>query len=338
MKTLLRLLFYVVIIEVFLRFGLKVAKDYSFWKPRFTTFEKDLEAINNLNPDSFNVLVLGGSAVSNALPAKIGEQLQDSLSKTYENVTVVDIGMPARTSKDNLVCLQLAKPEKIALVNEVYYYESLNDSRYNCIPAESFKEDYSHAHWYQELALMQKHTEMNITIIPFVADLFMQRLKERTGSVEMLNDELDVKPEFMDFGAKILTSKTFEKNVSEILALFDLNKTKVYLLGYHVFVPEPMMKKENLGFWNEEKYFNAQGPRTTSGAWGYPWNAVKALEVHNGILQNLATEDKKLTYHDMKGTLSAVEKETFFDMCHFTQEGGSAFVSDLMKLRKGLAE
>lgn len=333
MKYAVQLLVYLLIIEVFLRLGLKLAKDYSFWSPRYAAFHTEIENLDAINDTDYNILILGGSAISNALPAKIGIQIEDSLKLRGQQVRVIDIGMPARTSKDNLVILKLVNPDVLNKVDEVIYYESLNDTRYNCIPPTSFQDDYSHAHWYQELALMKAHPEMNYTIIPYVVDLFMQRLKERTGKVQMLNDELDVKPEFMDYGSEILTAKTFKNNLNEILSLFDTSKVKVTLLGYYIFIPEEMMSKENLGFWNEEKYFKAKGPRTTSGAWGYPWNAKKGLEIHNGILKEIAKSNSNIQFHDMAPVLSEIAPSTFFDISHFTEEGGSVFVSEILRLR-----
>lgn len=336
MKSFLKVfLVYYIIFEVVVRLALVFTKDYQFFKPRFSSLSSSIEQVNSMKAEDYNVLVLGGSAISNALPGKVGQQLEDSLKKTIPNARVVDLGMPARTSLDNRYVLELADMDALSNVQEIYYYESLNDSRYNCIPTEHFKEDYSHAHWYQELALMHRHSEMNITIIPYVVDLFLARLKERTGTSLMLTDDLDVNPEFMELGADIKTEITFTKNIEDILDLFDLQKTKTVLLGYNLYIPKQMYEKENLGFYKEEKYFKAEGPRTTSGAWGYPWNAEKAVNLHNQILKNIALE-KDLAFLDLSSPLEKIEKDKYFDICHFTEEGGSYFVNQLIIHRDSL--
>lgn len=336
MKSFLKVfLVYYIIFEVVVRLALVFTKDYQFFKPRYSALSSSIEQVNSMQSTDYNVLVLGGSAISNELPGKVGQQLEDSLKKTISKARVIDLGMPARTSLDNRYVLELSDASALKNAQEIYYYESLNDSRYNCIPVEHFKEDYSHAHWYQELGLMHSHPEMNITIIPYVIHLFMERLKERTGSSLMLTDELDVNPEFMDLGAAIKTDVTFKQNIEAILSLFDLKNTKTTLLEYNLYIPKQMYEKENLGFFKEEKYFSAKGPRTTSGAWGYPWNAEKAVNIHNEILKNVA-ETSDASYLQMSQSLERIEQEEYFDICHFTEEGGSYFVHQLLVQRDSL--
>lgn len=329
-RLLITTLVTLILIEVFLRLAFKITKGYDFFTPRYSFYKEELQALKNVENTDHNILILGGSAISNALPAKMGIQLEDSLKKVYPDVKVTDFGMPGRNSRDMALMCSLLSKEDISKVDLVIYYESINDSRYNCIDKADFKDNYSHSHWYEELALMEARPSMNYYFSPFVLDLFLSRLKERTGAKKMLNDELDVSPDLIDFGADIKTDKSFRNNLNQISEIFG-HKIPIDLLEYHVYYPEKMMHKENLGFHKEGDYFTAEGPRTTSGAWGYPWNTIKAVKIHNSILKELANQNDNINFYSTDSVLTQIHPE-YFDVCHFTEKGGKKFAHFLSNM------
>ncbi|UBM57715.1 GDSL-type esterase/lipase family protein [Marinilongibacter aquaticus] len=312
---------YAIGIEAFLRAGLLLGKEYNFFKPRFSPFHKSLSECKSLDEKETNVLILGGSAISDALPAKVGEQIESKLG-----AKVFNMAMPGRTSRDMAVLCNLLPEKEREKIDFVLYYEGINDARYNCISTRFFRDDYSQSHWYQELSLMEKHSEMNVTVIPFIGELFVIRCKEALGMIETIGDGLDVEESLLGFGAEIKTGTVFEKNVAEIVTRFP--KARILLCEYHVFIPKEMMKKRNLGFYKEAAYFKGKGPRTTSGAWGYPWNMEKAVKKHNSVLLSLSSQTN--TRFVPTDSLMSTLHDKYFDVCHFEYAAGSVFAAYLV--------
>ena len=324
-KALLLVLVNVLIIEVFLRVAMKVTKEYNFWLPRYSMYNFELQEIKEYKEADFNILILGGSAISNVLPAKVGTVLEDTLKAQFKgkNIRVTNLAYPGRTSRDMDVVTDFLTPEQQKSFDAIIYYESINDSRFNCIPAEAFRLDYSHSHWYQEVNLMKKHKEMNFTIIPFVIELFKERLEEKSGKRIMLNDDMDIAKDLMPYGSELKTDKSFRKNVNGILTKFKGNKN-IYLLQYHTYYPEPLFDHKNLEFHKERTFFKATGPATTTGAWGFPENVVMTVNAHNAILENLSTSSKNTSYVKTDSLLGPLHDE-YFDNCHFTDKAGKVF-------------
>jgi hypothetical protein len=318
--------FIYLLIELVLRAGIHFTKDYPFWQPR-DTFKKNFIESKNIqtSPDKFDILILGGSAISDDLPAKIGEQLSAKFKKSNQNIQVYNLGTPAHNSRDNLLKMRELHNEKFDLI---VYYESINDVRYNNIQKEFFQEDYSHSYWYEELKLMEKHPEMNWTVVPFVFELFKERAKENSGKKVMLNGGLDIKKELLQYGKDIKTDVSFRKNLEEIIQIANTNKIPVLLLGYSIYIPEEIYKRENFDFHKEGKFFKSKGPRTVVGAWGYPENIDKTVKIHNEILVDLSKKYSNVNYYDTNPTMVNLH-DYYFDICHFTKEGGAVFADTL---------
>lgn len=288
-------------------------------------YNYELEKIRNIKKGDYNILVLGGSAISDVMPAQMGILLGDTLNNKEKPVKyeVCNLAFPGCNSRDMDEVTDFLSDDQLKIFDAVVYYESINDSRFNCIPAESFRDDYSHSHWYQEVRLMNKHPEMNYSIIPFVIDLFKERLEEKSGKRKMLNDDMDVSADLMPFGSRIKTDKSFAHNLQNIVNKFE-SSSRIFLVEYHAYYPEEFLDKKNLGFHNERKIYKAKGPATTLGAWGYPENVKKAIAIHNQILLKLADAKNEVYYIQTDSLLSTLHNY-YFDNCHFTIEAGKVF-------------
>ena len=108
----------------------------------------------NYSEEKFNVLLLGGSALTDDwgnIPNEIIKSLEATVDK---KVNLVNLAAAATNTRDTLFKYLETHKKKFDLV---ILYHGINENRANNVPLYLWKDDYSHFSWYDEVNFYQNH-------------------------------------------------------------------------------------------------------------------------------------------------------------------------------------
>lgn len=330
-KTLLSLVFFVILFvftEVLLRLVL-VFYGYPFFSPSdyiFKGYYKDLEDVvekDIRNDDDIkDVLILGGSVIST--PWSGMEARLDSILKKHSNgdekFAFYNVAAAGHTSLDNKLKYEMLHKQRFDLV---IYYEAINENRANNIPKEHFRVDYSHMRWYNDIGLLQSHPEINFTVIPFITDLIVSKLRDKFNRKVYISYE-EVDPSFTKYGNEIKTTASYQKNIDQIIHLAKERGEELLLMSYASYFPE---NYQLTGKQQDMEYFAGCYYASHVNIWGAPDNIKKGIAVHNEIIQKLALRNN-VNFMDMANIMP--KNCLFFcDVCHVSEAGAQYFAHQL---------
>lgn len=271
-----------------------------------------------------NVLILGGSVVSTAwthMESRLDTILQKHYGKRarYAFYNVADAG---HTSRDNALKYSLLGEKRFDLV---LYYEAINENRANNVPAQDFRQDYSHMRWYHDIYLLQSHPEINITVIPYVLDKVMGNVKDRLEHrVYISHGEVD--PQFAQYGSDIKTEEPYRRNLEEIITIAKKRGDKLLLVSYASFFPENVLltgeEKDMQHFAGCNRFV-----ATPVVMWGRPENVKKGIAIHNQVLKGLVNKHNTL-FLDMERRMPR-DPELFCDVCHLSGPGAQRLAHEI---------
>jgi hypothetical protein len=276
------------------------------------------------------ILILGGSVIStwSHMERWLEKLLQPHFPK--EIIRVYNAAASANTSLDNLIKYRLLADQEFDLV---IYYEAINETRFNNVPAELFLDDYTHVEWYRDVNLILQHTELRYTVIPYTLHLIYAKLK----NVYMRPESLDmntVKPEYVNYGNDIKTSVPYRKNIQELITTAKSRQEPLLLLSYASFFPEGIRLT---GAETDKRYFSTCEYQCSISIWGAPENVRKGIKAHNDQLRELVALNKT-HYLDMEVAMPRT-KENFCDVCHLSAQAGEEQFASILKdhiISKGL--
>lgn len=267
------------------------------------------------------ILILGGSVVSSVWTGM--ENRIDSIIKKsngFDDVKVINVAIPANTSRDNFIKYKLLQNEHFDLI---IYYEAINENRANNIPKEKFEDDYSHMKWYSDINLILAHPEMNMTVIPYVIHLAGKRLSDKLTHKEYLSYEI-VNEENVKYGGDIKTGVSYLKNLSGIADLAKNKNEKLLLVKYGSYFPPNV---ELVGKKDEIKYFTKCFGSSLISLWGTGSHVRRGIQVHNEMLEKVAKTHNTYLF-DMDSVLP--KDSTFFcDVCHLSEKGAQLYANKL---------
>jgi hypothetical protein len=332
-NTLFSLIFFFILCilsEVLLRVGL-VCYGYPFFRPSdyvIKQYYHDVEAVAKKNikrgDDVKDVLILGGSVVSSGWSG-MEIRLDTILKKTYNNgekIAFYNVAFPGHTSLDNRIKYDLLENQQFDLV---IYYEAINENRANNIPENLFYKDYSHIKWYDEINTLRSHSEINYTVIPYVFHLVVKSVVDRLRKRKYVSYD-GVDPDYYQYGGNIKTASSYSDNVLSIARLARKKGDKLLLVKYATYFPENVKLQ---GGEEDKKYFTPCYAVSSITTWGTPENVKKGIEVHNQILEKIASTEKTY-FFDMKTNLPA-DSTMFCDVCHLSEPGARYFAKELSK-------
>jgi hypothetical protein len=306
-------------------------------KALFTRYYPELIPIYNQNAHQEDnvkkVLILGGSVVStnwSQLDKRLDTMLRPHLPAGTQ-IRVMNAAAPANTSLDNLIKYKALSGYHFDLV---IFYEAINETRFNNVPIEFFKKDYTHVEWYRNIQLIVRHPEMNFTVIPYTLHFIYERLKKYFIGPAQLNLE-GVPPHYLMHGSRIKTAVPYWQNVQELITTAKSRNQRLLLMSYASFFPEGVnLRGEAV---DNDAFFGSCKEHSNISIWGKADNVQKGIQVHNKQLMDLAMM-YKTDFLDM-ASLMPRQKKYFCDVCHLSQEYGAQRFAAIVKdhiLAKGL--
>ena len=269
-----------------------------------------------------NILILGGSVV-NTHWSRLEMRLDTLFQKAYPNVrkfNFFNVAMPGHNSRDNMIKYELLKNQHYDLV---IYYEAINENRANNISSELFYADYSHIKWYDEINLVLKHPEMNVTVMPYAIHLLFKSLTDKLAHRKYISNE-QVDPGYADFGKDIKTAPSYFENINAIAMLANNKRDPLLLVKYASYFPAGV---HLTGEPVDKKYFTpcyVVSPVTT---WGKPEHVAKGIRIHNEMLEKVY-HDQKTYLFDMSAVMPK-DSAMFCDVCHLSEPGAQRFAQAL---------
>ncbi len=293
------------------------AKDLVYhWYP-------ELRNLENYRAGEVNVLLMGGSVLTDewgSVPDTLRSKAQDFFGS---EIRIVNFAAPALSTLDSLHKYKWIKDRKFDLV---VLYHGINEVRANNVPKDLFKEDYSHYSWYSEINFLFRHSLLLKT--GFMTPLLFKRLMILLDR-HILNRGMQVpthhpKEEWLIHGSDIKTRKSFEANLHAIASVARDRGERLMLMTFAFQQPEGQENDPDSAFMK------------SLALWGDKDNVFKGISVHNDIVRRVAGEEA-VFFVDQEKLLD--KKAYFKDMCHLTEAGSAAFVSNIIRaLESGIGE
>ncbi|MFN4145731.1 MAG: hypothetical protein ACK4GN_07910 [Runella sp.] len=318
------ILLLVVVLELMARTALALL-GYPFWQPS-KMFYPEVEVIKKqeISPTDgyFDILLLGGSAISMDFGFHINKSLDSLLNPkgTAPKVRLHNAAIPAHTSLDNLLKYQKLAEKRFDLV---VFYEAINENRANNIPPQYFREDYQHIVWYNDLALIEKHPEVNWTVLPFVVHKSIKLITDKINGEKNVAFK-HINPTYIMYGGEIKTAKPYRNNIEQLIKETKARHENLLLVTYALYVPPSV--RGNGGYTDYRDFAGCQFPSPLH-LWGDPVNVEKGVKQHNQTLRQLATQ-YEVPLMDMD-SLFPRRKEFYCDLCHLTEEGSREYAHKL---------
>jgi len=316
-------------LELFSRIFLACQYQAPFLKPQgiilhyYPELHKAQNTYTNKNDGIFDILILGGSVLHNdwgEVEKHLTQQLRKKIGLAFR---VFNLSNTAHSTLDSKFKMQLLTGKHFDLV---MLYHGINDVRANNAPDSVFQTDYSHYLWYAHLRNILKHKEMSFSVIPYMLDYLLITARSFFQSDRFMPLKVP-KAEWIPYGHKIKTQTAFEKNIKDIVATAQKNKTPVLLLTFAYYIPENYSMKK---FLNEElDYHYGKSVKCSVELWGKPADVRKGIEAHNSIIKKIAQNGSHIYFIDMNSIFNK-NKTYFDDVCHLTDQGSSKFVSALI--------
>ncbi|AYQ30843.1 hypothetical protein [Runella sp. SP2] len=315
--------------ELAFRLTLKISKEIPFVRPDLAVeehFYKELKLVQNstisADNDSLDILVLGGSVVADEWRSKVARYLQDSLRKglNTSKVRYFNLANLGHTTSDNLYKYKSLKNKHFDLV---IYYEGINETRFNNVPASLFRSDYTHVRWYHDIALIKQHPEMRYTVIPFMVHLFLNYASTLVGKRYFINDAPDER--FYSEAFDVKTAPVYQKNLTQIVATAQARKEPLLLVNFTYYIPEKWRKSN---FKDQEWDYAGCDLSSPIRTWGTPLAVEKGILAHRAMMQQVANAHKGVHYMDMMPLLPR-EGRNFCDICHLTDDGCRIFSNNV---------
>lgn len=280
----------------------------------------------NSNPENNvkKVLILGGSVVStnwSHLEKRLDTMLLPHFPKGTE-IRVMNAAAPANSSLDNLIKYKALTGYHFDLV---IFYEAINETRFNNIPPNFFKNDYTHVKWYQDVNLILEHPELRFTVLPYTLHFIYVKARDYYTKPPLL-DMNGVASEFIMYGSQIKTSTPYRDNIQALINTVQSRKQRILLMSYASYFPEGI---KLLGKKSEETLFGDCTFRTNINLWGDADNVKKGIQAHNQQMVELVARNK-VDFLDM-ASLMPSRKQYFCDVCHLSPGQGAQQFATIVK-------
>lgn len=279
----------------------------------------DKVAVRN-DDDVFDVLLLGGSVVSEgfgSIAPRLGEGLKAKLGR---EVRVFNLAFAGKTSRDSLLKYRALEDKHFDLV---IFYHGINDTRMNDCPPKLFRDDYQHCAWYHKIDLYRRHPEAKLIVLPYTMSYLAVNVVDglRLGCyIPRLNPS----PAWVEFGRDIKTARPFRANLDEIVTTARKKGERMLVMTFAYHVPPDDTKERSLA-----QKLDCHRPKTAIEIWGKSEYVTKGMDVHNAIVREVARDNPEVLFVD-QAALMTKDVSCFIDCCHFTEEGCAEFVGHIM--------
>jgi hypothetical protein len=318
------------IAEILLRISL-VFFGYPFLRPSDYLYNGFYENMNVVRDKPIvrgtgvkNILILGGSVVSTPW-SHLESRLDTILQKHYgkeSRFAIYNIAGAGHTSLDNVLKYKLLEDKQFDLV---LYYEAINENRVNNIPPQHFRKDYTHVKWYRDIELLQRHREINVTVIPYLVDKLISTVRDRATHRIYVSAE-KVNPQYVKFGGDIKTGESYGQNIEELIKIAQTRGEKLLLMSYASYFPQNVTLT---GEQEDMKHFAGCYFASPVVIWGKPEHVKKGIDVHNQVIRRLSKQYDML-FLDMENAMPK-DSSLFCDVCHVSEPGAQRFAHEIVE-------
>lgn len=323
------LLLLVLFCELAFRLTLWATKKIPFWRPDLAIenrFYPELKLTRYFNitqsNDSLDILILGGSVVADEWRSKVARSLRDTLKVALntDRIRYFNLANLGHNTADNLFKYKLLTNKRFDLV---FFYEAINETKFNNVPSQFFRNDYTHVHWYHDIHMIKQHPELRYTVIPFILHLISDYFAALIGKRYFINESPDAK--YYTEGANIKTASIYKNNLESIIEIAHQRNEPLILVNYTYYIPEIWRKS---GFKDQKWDFSQCDLSSPISIWGAPLNVEKGIVTHREMMRQLAISHKKAFYFDMDSHFPK-NGVYFCDICHLTDNGAKIFANNL---------
>lgn len=272
---------------------------------------------------SYRILLLGASSFHPNF-GTVGARLAEAYRERGVEAEIDNPSEPALSTRDNFFQFEILANRNY---DAVVIYQGINDARANNCPDEVYQDDYSHYAWYDDLNTAYRHrASLPFLVTPYAVDLILHDLRQKLfGRKRYQAIDNAPKDEWVAFGATLKTPPAFRTNLERILGTARKHGTKVILATFAYSLPEDYSLE---AFKAGELDYGLHAYPVE--LWGAPTNVVAAMDAHNQVLRELATEyDLSLLEADR---IIPPGKLHFDDVCHLTDEGSRLLAQALARM------
>jgi hypothetical protein len=292
---------------------------YAYYPQLHTTGVE--QAAQGRTADTFDILILGGSTISEDY-GPIGTQLRDAMQKkTGKTARLFNLAYPAHNSRDSMLKYRWLAEQKFDLV---VVYDGINDTRMNNAPPGLFRDDYSHCLWYKCVNRLDEHPCLFRAALPFTLLHVCDRITEETGLCWYAS-RLNPAEDTARYGKDVRTHATFQRNLRKIVESAKTRGERVVVMTFAHFVPENYSLEACLA----GRLDYATPTKTPIEIWGVPEHVVDALKQQNAAVRELAQQHPELVFVDQERLMARTGKN-FSDCCHFTEAGCTEFTRHIL--------
>jgi hypothetical protein len=292
---------------------------FSMWYTQYPLMRetKVLDAARTRTGNNFDILICGGSTICEGM-GKIGLDLGRGLEARLGRPTrVFNLAYPAHNSRDSLIKYRFLSGQHFDLV---VVYDGINDTRMNNSPAELFRDDYAHCHWYEMSNRLDAHPTLFQAALPYTVLFGVDRFLESTGLKWYVPTQRP-KRGWDENGRQIRTPAILKRNLSEMIDIAHARKEPLVMMTFAYYIPgEEEAWPVKIG----KDQFHAP-----IGMWGKAAYVAEALRQQNDEVRALAREHPEVIFIDQAHQMECSVK-TFIDCCHFSVPGCELFTKNLL--------
>jgi hypothetical protein len=290
--------------------------------PYLGKFRDGMRPADDRNPDTIEVLILGGSVVNPVLgpiPTMLLEGLTNDLNV---RVNISNLADAAHTSRDSLLKYTDLEDKRFDLV---LLYHGINELRANNCPPEMFRANYGHMSWYRRINAAAANDRTRLLALPITLRMAMIQLGELTKLIRVLPPDAGFNPEWSRYGRDVKSAASLRSNYEAIVDLAAARGERLVLMTYAYRQPADYTSEK---FRARELGYGIHWFATE--IWGDPAFIPAGLDAHNTVIRDLARElSGQVLFVDQQAAIPP-DGELFFDICHLSTEGCRLFVDNLL--------
>jgi hypothetical protein len=266
------------------------------------------------DPTHRDILVLGGSVLDEMRDGFEALSVRKAGNLRFEVAAQV-----AHTTLDSRRKYQML--ENLPY-DEVLIYDSINDCKYNNVPAKLFDDEYTAYPFYKLTSALLRHPEVNYVLLPYTLYFAWVDLRD-IGKKEWQRPVVVARPKWVAYGSNIKSARTFRQNLEEIVRRAQQHGQTVHLATFASYIPQN---------YTEEKFragkLDYANPRLRVGVWGNATDVRACISRHNQIIREIAAEYSNVHLIEMESAIPR-EGRFFDDVCHFSPLGKERFFDAL---------
>jgi hypothetical protein len=279
-------------------------------------------------PEQPDVLLLGASVLNQTF-GDVAPMLRDALAKAWSaEVRITNVSMLGHGTLDSYYKYRWLADRRFDLV---VVYHAINELRANNVPPESWRDDYGHYTWYDEINFYVAEDRLRRS--PFVLPFFLKRAVTELDRTVLRRRHYVPRhapePEWLRFGADVKTAPVFRRNLERILALAAERDDPVLLMTFAHHLPAEYtaerFAKGDLGYGSW-----AGSSASPVEIWGAVDNVRAGLAVHDRVLRELHVAHPEALFVDQTARLGG-DATNFVDVCHFSPDGARRFVDGIVE-------